>query len=187
MVLRRWLQGSCLQIESDMVPSSTPGIQHTRRQTKRLHKKELKAGMNSQPNFHITIKIILHSINSTNHKAVKVGANETEALETFEPNEMLDMNEASEYEQHSPYEYQPEETFEPAEIQSPLEAYSSHGSSSGVLRYVLLLAFSQAARATSFGRTDFCSIDDAPLESNDADDLLHFFGFVATVTCMFGL
>ena len=63
--------------------------------------------------------------NSTNHKAVKVGANRTEALETFEPNEMFDTNEASEYEQHSPYEYQPEETFEPAEIQSPAPAMAA--------------------------------------------------------------
>ena len=48
--------------------------------------------------------------NSTSHNAVKVGANETEALETFESNEMFDTNEASEFEQHSPNEYQPEDS-----------------------------------------------------------------------------
>ena len=118
---------------------------------------------------------------------MKVGANETEALETFESNEMFDTNEASEFEQHSPNEYQPEETFETAENQFPVEAYSSHGGGSGVLRYLFLLTLFQTARAASFGRTDVCSIDDAPLESSDADDLLHFFVFVVTVTCMFGL
>ena len=61
MVLQRWLQGNFLQIEFDMVPSSTPGTQHTRRQRRRLHKSELKAGMNLPHNFHVTNTITFHS------------------------------------------------------------------------------------------------------------------------------
>ena len=112
--------------------------------------------------------------------------NEAEALEISEPNETFDMNEVSEYEKHSPYEYQPDETFETAENQSPLEAYSSHGGSSRVLRCVLYFTFLHAACAANLGRTNFCSMGDAPVGTDNADDLLHFLGLVVTVLCMSG-
>ena len=143
---------------------------------------------------------------SLEHNAVKVGATpqdldnheaemndapvetyETEAFDTTEHDATLNTNEASEYDQHSPNEYQTDETFESANVQSPVEAYSSHGGGSGVIKYVFFAIMLQNARAAVTGLNDVCSIDDAPLETNDADDLLHFLVWSVSVLCMVGL
>lgn len=73
--------------------------------------------------------------------------------------------------------------------QVPVETYASHGGGSMLLRYVLLVTMVQSSAATGILTGGQCSLDDAPFEFSESDDMYLFLALGALLlwTIGFGL
>ncbi|CAL1169911.1 unnamed protein product [Cladocopium goreaui] len=88
--------------------------------------------------------------------------------------------------QHSQNDTAFEENFDHENFQAPVETYASHGGGSLLLRYVLLVTMVQSTAASDLFSGNQCSLEDAPIEFSETDDIYLFLAFGVFLLCTFG-
>ena len=136
--------------------------------------------------------------NTTTTHAVNVGAKDstfekiteeldmTENLESHVETFETEPTEAFVNDQHSQNDTAFEENFDHEKFQAPVETYASHGGGSLLLRYVLLVTMVQSTAASDVFSGKQCSLEDAPIEFSETDDIYLFLAFGVFLLCTFG-
>ena len=140
---------------------------------------------NSQHNTTTTHAVNVGAKNSTFEKITE----ELDMTENLEPHVEAFETEPTEAfvnDQHSQNDTAFEENFDHENFQAPVETYASHGGGSLLLRYVLLVTMVQSTAASDLFSGNQCSLEDAPIEFSETDDIYLFLAFGVFLLCTFG-